>query len=85
MSPKSSAFMTFEFYQIQKYCGLKICLLQFSQSKADPLDIIERHLIATPVVQLRGARVRVPSHALRGVKRSVVDEVRGDAGAAHAV
>ena len=46
----------------------------------NPLDLIERNLILPPVVELGRPRALVVGDMLRGFKRAVVLQVRGDAG-----
>ena len=46
----------------------------------NPLDLIERNLILPAVVELRRPRALVVGDVLRGFKRALVLQVRGDAG-----
>ena len=49
-------------------------------SEDDPLDFIQRDVIARAVVELRRAGGRVRRDALRVFQRATVEEVGGDAG-----
>ena len=47
------------------------------------LVLVERRLIAAPIIELRSARGRVGGHDLRVLQRALALEVIGDAGRAH--
>lgn len=51
----------------------------------DPLDLIERNLIAGAVIELGRARAFVRGHGLSMLKRTTVRKVSGDAGRAERV
>lgn len=49
-------------------------------SDRNALDLVEGNLVLPPVVELRGPGAFVVGDVLRGFKRSLVLQVRGDAG-----
>ena len=49
-------------------------------SNPDPLDLVQRHVLSPPVIELRGARARMVRHRRGALQRPAGFEVRGDAG-----
>jgi len=51
-----------------------------TKSNRNPLDLVEVHLVATAIVELRGAGRGVVRHGGRVFERAAILEVRGDPG-----